>query len=217
MDRDGTNEVIGRRSPQLARWLGERRQQCGVQHRQPCGPCHAPNAAVTWRSGTAHNITFAHNLGVGQQFDISVSRDAGVTWVPVTTFTTTSALSGSYSWMVNGPATSQARVRVTFAGGAGVTDDSDTDFAISSRIVVTAPNTAVSWAAGSVRTITWTHNLLATDTVDITFSPNGRVTWEDVASGVPNVQGSVNRSGSLVIVCRVTGVSPIFPLNYLTV
>ena len=102
----------------------------------------SPNTLVTWRSGTAHNITFNHNLGVGQAFDISVSRDSGSSWAPVATYTTTAATTGTYSWTVDGPATARARVRVASVGGAGVTDDSDTDFSVSSRIVVTAPNTA---------------------------------------------------------------------------
>src|SRR5207253_657537 len=75
----------------------------------------APNTAVAWNAGTTRNITFAHNIGTGQSVNIDVSRDGGSTWGPVTVFTTTAATTGSYSWVVSGPVTTQARIRVTWA------------------------------------------------------------------------------------------------------
>jgi hypothetical protein len=65
-------------------------------------------------------------------------------------------------------------------------DASDVDFTITSRVSVTAPNTAVTWGAGSTRTVTWNHNLGPDDTVDIAFSPDAGATWVPVASAVAN-------------------------------
>jgi hypothetical protein len=61
---------------------------------------------------------------------IDVSRDGGATFSPITTFTTTSDTSGSYSWVVTGPATTQARIRVTWTANAAVTDLSNVNFRI---------------------------------------------------------------------------------------
>src|SRR5439155_3431634 len=91
----------------------------------------------------------------------------------------------TYPWLVTGPSTAQARIRVTSASGSA-TDTSDVNFTIASRITVTVANTAVTWAAGSTRTITWTHNLGISQTVDIAFSTNNGGTWTPMASGVAN-------------------------------
>jgi hypothetical protein len=82
----------------------------------------SPNTAVTWAVGSAHNITFNHNLDVGQVVNIDLSRDGGASYAPITTFTTTSATTGSFSWLISGPATTQARVRVTWQANPAVTD-----------------------------------------------------------------------------------------------
>ena len=90
----------------------------------------APNTNVAWGVGSTRNLTFSHNLGVGQAVNIEVSRDGGATFSPITTFTTTSATSGSFSWVVTGPATTQARIRVTWTTNPGVTDVSNVNFQI---------------------------------------------------------------------------------------
>jgi hypothetical protein len=123
-------------------------------------------------------------MGVGQTANIDVSRDGGATWGPVTTFTTTSATSGTYPWVVSGPPTKQARIRVSWTVDPSVTDISDVNFTILPRVTVTAPNTAVTWGAGSTRNITWTHNLGTGGTVNIDFSPDNGATWSPVAVGV---------------------------------
>jgi YVTN family beta-propeller protein/VCBS repeat-containing protein len=146
----------------------------------------APNSAVSWQSASTRSITFSHNLGVGQLVSLDVSRDSGSTWSAITTVTTTSATSGSYSWLVTGPPTSQARIRATWASQPALFDVSDVNFTITPRVTVTAPNTAVTWGAGSTRTITWTHNLGTAATVDIAFSPDNGATWVPLALRVAN-------------------------------
>jgi hypothetical protein len=144
----------------------------------------APNTAVSWRVGENRNVTFSHNLGVGQVVNIDVSRDGGATWSLVSTFTTTSATSGTYSWAVSGPPTSQARIRVTWSVDGTVTDFSNVNFTILPRTTVTAPNTAVTWGAGSTRQVTWSHNLGVGGLVDIDFSPDNGNTWVPLAAAV---------------------------------
>jgi hypothetical protein len=145
----------------------------------------APNTAVTWPARNSRNVTFNHNLGVGQSVNVDVSRDGGTTWALIGTLTTTSATSGTFAWLVTGPSTPQARIRVRSASGA-VSDTSDANFTITASVTVTSPNTAVTWGAGTTRTITWTHTLGVSQSVDIAFSPDNGATWIPLASGVPN-------------------------------
>lgn len=146
----------------------------------------SPNTAVSWRAGETRSVTFSHNMGVGQVANIDVSRDGGATWSFVAAITTTSATSGTFNWLVNGPPTAQARIRVTWAADPAVTDISNVDFKILPRTTVTAPNTAVTWAAGSTRAITWTHNLGAGGTVNIDFSPDNGATWAPITANLPS-------------------------------
>jgi hypothetical protein len=66
-----------------------------------------------------------------------------------------------------------------------VQDASNVNFRVGSRITVTSPNTAVTWAAGSTRTVTWTHTYGAVQTFDVESSPDNGVTWTAIGSGVP--------------------------------
>lgn len=90
----------------------------------------SPNTNVIRTIGSSYNINFSHNLGTGQAVLIELSRDGGVTYAPLTTFTTTSATSGSWSWLVTGLATTQGRVRVTWTTDPAVTDISNVNFRI---------------------------------------------------------------------------------------
>jgi hypothetical protein len=90
----------------------------------------SPDTNVAWRIGSSHNLTFSHNLGTGQVVSINISRDGGATYSPITAFTTTSATSGSYAWVVTGPTTTQGRVRVTWTTDPAVTDASNVNFRI---------------------------------------------------------------------------------------
>jgi hypothetical protein len=146
----------------------------------------APNTNVGWTVGTARNIAWAHNLGTAEAVRLEVSRDGGATWSVVTSSVTNSgATAGTFSWVVNGPVTSTARVRASWVRDDAVTDMSDVDFRVLSAITVTSPNTAVTWGAGTRRAINWNHSLGAAATFDIAFSADNGATWTPLASGVP--------------------------------
>ena len=164
----------------------------------------APNTSVSWRAGDNKNIGFTHNIGVGQTVNIDVSRDGGATWGLVMTFKTTSATSGTYGWTVSGPPTKQARIRVSWTVDPSVTDSSDVNFTILPRVTVTAPNTVVTWGAGSTRSITWTHNLGAAGTVNIYFSPDNGATWAPVALGVASATATTGAYTGLMPTAETT-------------
>ena len=147
----------------------------------------APITAVSWTIASTQTVTFNHNFGVGQSVAVDVSRDAGATWTTVNAgFVTTNATSGSVPWVVTGPPSADARARVRWTGNPAVTSTSPVSFAIIDRITITAPNTAVTWAIGSTRSITWNHNLGAAATVNISVSRDSGTTWSVLAANVPN-------------------------------
>ena len=143
-----------------------------------------PNTAVSWQAGTSRTLRALHNLGTGQPIAFEVSRDNGTTWSPIGTVTTTSATSVTLAWVVTGPPTSQARIQARSVSTPAVFDVSDVNFTIAPRVTVTAPNTAVTWGAGSTRTVTWTHNLGTGELVNIDVSVDNGATWSSLASGV---------------------------------
>ena len=86
---------------------------------------------VAWLIGSAHSITWRHDLGTLEAVRIELSRDAGTTWEPIAdTVTNSAAATGTFSWLVTGPATSQARVRVTWIADGALQDVSDVSFRI---------------------------------------------------------------------------------------
>ena len=140
---------------------------------------------MNWPIGTARNINWTHNLGTGETARVELSRDGGANWVVLAAVPNTGNTSGTFNWMVDGPVTTTARVRVVWATNPAVQDESDGNFSVTSRITVTAPNTAVTWGAGSRRTITWNHNYGAAQSFDIFFSPDLGGTWQTAATSVP--------------------------------
>ncbi len=140
----------------------------------------APNAGVVWRAGTTRSIRVNQGVGAGESVLFEVSRDGGATWSPIGSVATTAAVSTVFAWLVTGPPTAHARIRATSAGGA--LDENDGEFTIASPIEVTYPNDAVSWAAGSVRQVKWTHVLGAGQLFDVAVSGDGGATWSSLGT-----------------------------------
>ncbi len=146
-----------------------------------------PVTSLTFRAGDTQAIRFTHNLGVGQKVVIELSRNGGATFETVhPAFVTTSATVGVFNWLVTAPATTQARVRVSWSGNPSVSSTSPMNFTILDRVNVIQPNTAVSWPTGSTRNINWRHNLGTAERVNIDLSRDGGATWSPIAANVPN-------------------------------
>jgi probable HAF family extracellular repeat protein len=146
----------------------------------------APNTGGSWQIGDTRNVGFSHNLGAGFDVEIDVSRDAGSTWSRIETVTTSTSATVSYPWLVTGPPSAQALIRVGLAAQPAVSDTADVTFTLTPSVKVTAPNIAVTWGAGSMRTVSWTHNLSPAETVNVDFSGNGGVSWLPLSLGVAN-------------------------------
>jgi len=96
---------------------------------EPTVTVTAPNTAVNWLVGTTYSIRWTHNLGANAHYKIELTRD-GSTWEVLNPdFVSTSATAGSWNWTVTGPATTTARVRVSWLGGTA-SDTSNVNFRI---------------------------------------------------------------------------------------
>ncbi len=78
-----------------------------------------------------------------------------------------------------------ARIRVTWTGGGLTAQDESDEFTIASRIHVTSPNTAVSWAAGATRSVTWTVDAPGLQNFDVDVSTDGGATWTPGPHNIP--------------------------------
>ena len=86
---------------------------------------------MNWAIGTTRSVTWSHNLGTSEAVNIDESLDGGSTWTSVATDVVNSAVAtGTYTWLVPGPASATARIRVTWSANAAVTDTSNVDFAV---------------------------------------------------------------------------------------
>ena len=152
-----------------------------------------PNTSVIWGAGTTRTITWTHNLGSGETVGIDFSPDGGLSWIPVASgVANLTATTGTFTGRLPAVVTGQALIRVSHTGDPSDADICNTPFTTTPpTVTVTAPNTNVSWAIGSLHNITWTHNLGTLESVNIDISRDGGLTWIPIAQNVPN-SGSAN-------------------------
>jgi hypothetical protein len=148
----------------------------------------APNEPVSWGVGSTQTIAWTHNLGAGSTVRIEVSRDGGATWsVIAPSVPNTAATTGAFNWVVTGPPSGAARIRVTFVTNPAANDVSDGTFIIAPPFVIVAsPSTRERWFIGTVQTIAWRHNLGTGGSVKLELSRDGGTTWSVIAASVPN-------------------------------
>jgi hypothetical protein len=150
-----------------------------------------PNSGGSWTTGLSKEIRWSHNITSEAYVKIELSRDNGITWETIVSSMKNNYSSlGKYFWTVTGPATTQARIRVSHIGGSA-SDINDVPFTIANpSITVTNPNTAQNWGIGAVRRITWNHNMTTNSNVKIEVSRNGGSTWETVIASLDNSGGT---------------------------
>jgi hypothetical protein len=127
---------------------------------------------VTWTSS-----------GLTGSVKIELSRNGGAAWALISAST---ANDGTHPWKVTGPATTQARIRVTSVSDPTVADASNANFRIGGgTLTVQSPNGAEVWPIGSTRSIAWTSSGL-TGNVKIEVSRNGGAAWALISASTPN-------------------------------
>lgn len=149
-----------------------------------------PNTATTWGIGSTWQLKWQHTLGPGSSVRVELSRDGGATWSDIAaSVLNTSSTAGSLNWVVTGPETAQALIRVSSVDEPGVADVSDRVFKIAAPSVkVTDPNTTSTiWTTGTAATVRWSHNLGGKESVRIELSLDGGVSYPIVlASSTPS-------------------------------
>jgi hypothetical protein len=139
----------------------------------------SPNTAVNWGRGSTQQITWSHNLGTEAYVRIELSRDGGSTFPEViaASVKNTAATTGLYNWLVTGPNTTKAVVRVTATSGSA-SDVGNAAFTIADPyITVTSPTAATSWGYGTKQQAQWTTNLGLGDKVSVQLSTDGGSTF----------------------------------------
>jgi endonuclease/exonuclease/phosphatase family metal-dependent hydrolase len=86
----------------------------------------SPNGGESWTGGSARGITWTASGVTNVRLEYTLN---GSTWTTITS--STAASTGSYAWTVPASATTTARVRVSDASNAAVTDTSDAAFTIT--------------------------------------------------------------------------------------
>lgn len=135
-----------------------------------------PAGGDTWWTHTQQNITWS-SVGVDGNVRIELSRDGGSTWEDVRGST---ANDFTETLTVSGPATDNARVRITSVDDPTLTGTSSS-FAIKETVLtLTAPNGGEKWGIGTNQTVTWNTTGPAgfPAKVDILLSRDGGVTFD---------------------------------------
>jgi hypothetical protein len=159
----------------------------------------APTVTVTAPNGGAITAGFATTItwtasdnGVLAGFDVLFSTNGGGSYNAVPGCSGLAGSATSCAWASPGPASADARIRVVGRDASNNNGVGESAFTIANAsITVTSPNTNVNWAVGSLRTLTWNHNLGAGQNVKIEISRNGGSTWTTIIASTPNT-GSYN-------------------------
>jgi 5-hydroxyisourate hydrolase-like protein (transthyretin family) len=152
-----------------------------------------PSGNPVWSAGSMQPIVWLHNVRRGSLFTIEASRDGGLTFPEIiaSNVAAVSDTTGYFVWRVNGPGTSQARVRVVWQEGLTVRHSTG-DFRITTpTISVTGPPSAANWGYGTTQLVTWSTNLPGSETVDVLLSVDGGASFPIVvASSIPAAAGA---------------------------
>ena len=75
--------------------------------------------------------SWSHNLGAGAAMRVELTRNNGATWETLAApVVATGATTGAFTWVVTGPATTAARIRVVWLAKPSVADQSNKTFRI---------------------------------------------------------------------------------------
>jgi 5-hydroxyisourate hydrolase-like protein (transthyretin family) len=154
----------------------------------------APNGYERWPVGLPHEIIWAR--GPEKSVKIELLHDSGSGYSVYQTIDADTDNDGTYDWT---PAATVSngnyRIRITATTDAGQTDDSDSDFMVTTglAVTVTSPDGGDVWRMGSTHTIQWASSGIASNlNIELYTTINGYTQLERVvAADVPN-SGSYN-------------------------
>ncbi len=113
----------------------------------------SPNGGEEWGEGGTSEITWSTG-GLSGNVSIEVNRNyPSGGWE--TLFSSTSN-DGSANWVVTGPTTSSARIRITSLSNPSIDDESNANFSIvEQHIEILSPNGGEDWVYSTTKTISW--------------------------------------------------------------
>ncbi len=136
----------------------------------------APNGGENWSIGTTQNIQWTSS-NVSGDVKIELSTNGGSTF-PTILFASTPN-DNAESWIVTGPASSSARVRISSVVTPSIADTSNTNFTITQpSITVTTPNGGETWGTGLPQSILWT-SMGVSGNVKVELSRDGGSTFTE--------------------------------------
>jgi hypothetical protein len=168
----------------------------------------SPAAGSTAYVGMSSPITWTTNFSTTGPVAVEISRDGGAFQLVGTSTTNT----GSMPWVVTGPATGAARVRVTVSGLAPTSGTSGTFAIAAPSLAMTSPAAGAAFFAGTPVTIGWTSNLPASSPVTVELSRDGGATYAILATNAPNTGSFVwvaTGPSTSAAVARVTISGPV--------
>lgn len=150
----------------------------------------SPTSNQTLLIGTTATIKWSRSgFPAGSTVRLEVSRNGGSSWQLITSSTEND---GVFDWLVTGPVSSQAQLRVTsipVASEPAVQGVSRIFLIDEPTLFVIHPNAGERWALGSQAIIEWSGTTVGTGTVDIELSRDGGATWTTLFAGTPNDGG----------------------------
>lgn len=142
-----------------------------------------PNGGEIWQVGENRPITWSSQpYGTVR---ILISRDGGASWQTIISSTPND---GSQTWLVSGPQTDTALIRIESNEHPAATDTSDSWFSIMAdtsppSVRVVRPNGGESLKAGRTYTVRWSASgPSGIQLVVIEFSTDGGASWQVIAT-----------------------------------
>ncbi|MBN1560472.1 FG-GAP repeat protein [candidate division KSB1 bacterium] len=141
----------------------------------------APNGEEKWQIGTAQVITWT-SVNTSGAVKIQLTRDNGATWETIAQSEDT----GSYTWLVTGPASHTCLVMVADVSGTPL-DTSNSSFTILEQpaIELTSPNGGETWRIGDEQVILW-ESTNGGSLIKIELSRDNGATWTQLVGDAAN-------------------------------
>jgi hypothetical protein len=168
-----------------------------------------PAAGSTVVVGTPLSIAWSTTIPASEPMTIHLSRDGGLSYEVLVN---KGPNTGSFLWTVTGPTTTAARLRFITGGSWSTVFVGDPFTIAAPSLTVTGPTTPVY--AGGPATVTWTHNLPASDSVRVELTRDSGSSYELLAAAAPNTgsflwnaSGPDSASASVRVTSNGTGAS----------
>lgn len=142
----------------------------------------SPNGGENWQIGSTKIINWLTSDFSGN-IKIELSRDGGGNWE---TIANNLANDGEENWIVNGPPTNLAMIRISGVDNSTLSDQSDNVFEISeATLTLLSPSGGEAWLSDSTVQITWNSSNLPGE-IRIELSRDGGLTFDNIIDSTDN-------------------------------